>query len=244
MSGRRAQCLALVTLMAGGAAYVHAAAEPAAGPATYTNVQIVSVDAISRTLVIRNANGVEEKLGLDDNVAGFGDVKAGDRVILSLRSGPGMARVSSIVKSSAPPPRVPANRSPSPVVPRVDNAEVLASEAFTAQVVRLGGQADRVDRVWNTFRSTCSFKPGTPHDGAREWFVVWEGAISADMSSGVCRDLFNQVIDQGEPVKSEMTAAEDVARRILSPGDIRDIRRQYRMDWDGWSLARPKPLEP
>jgi hypothetical protein len=82
------------------------------------------------------------------------------------------------------------------------------------------------------------------HEGARGWFVLWEGSIRADLSGGFCRDLFNQIIDLGEPIKTGMmTAAEDVERRTLSLGDIRAIRRQYTMDWDGWALTPPKKLE-
>lgn len=234
--------LALLTLMASGAASVHAAAAGDAPP-SYTNVQVVSVDAVGRTLVVRKPSGMDEKLALDDTLAGFGDIKAGDHVIVSFRSGPGWTRVSSIAKSTAvPPPRVTASPVPSPRPAAADNARVVARDAFDVQVARVGGQADRVDRVWNDFKSACSFK-GTPREGARGWFAVWEGSIRADMSGGVCRDLFNQVVDLGEPVKQEMNAAEDVARRTLTPGEIRDIRRLYRMDWDGWALTAPKPLE-
>jgi len=212
------------------------------GPPTYTNAEVVAVDVTGRTLVIRNAKGVEEKVQLDDALAGFDDLKAGDRVILTLRRGPGWARVSSIDKSRA----VPASQvaASSPPSPPVDNSEDLASrEAFGAQVASLAAQADRVDHVWNEFRRACKLMPGNPHEGARGWFAIWEGSVRADLSGGFCRDLFNQIVDLGEPINAGMTAAEDVARRTLLPGDIREIRRQYRMDWDGWALTPPKRLE-
>jgi hypothetical protein len=215
------------------------------GPSTYTNAEVVAVDVIGRTLVIRNARGVEEKVQLDDNLAGFADIKAGDRVVLTLRTGPGWARVSSIVKSRAvAPPKVAASPSRSAPGASADNSQALASrEAFGAQVASLAAQADRVDRIWNEFRSACDVKAGNPREGARGWFVAWEGSIGADLSGGTCRDVFNQLIDLGEPIKAGMTAAEDVARRTLLPGDIREIRRQYGMDWDGWALTPPKQLE-
>jgi hypothetical protein len=82
-----------------------------------------------------------------------------------------------------------------------------------------------------------------PPQSARGWFVVWEGSIGADLSGGYCRDFFNPIVDLGEPINKGMTAAEDVARRSLSPGEIRKIRRQYRMDWEGWGRTPPKRLE-
>ncbi len=242
---RLLQCLVLLAVVAGGATRLHAAAERDDGSPTYTNVQVVAVDAIGRTLVIRNTKGVEEKMQLDDNLAGFGDIKAGDRVILTLQTGPGWARVSSIVKSRALPAlKAAASSSPGPPVEPVVSSQALASRgAFDAQVAGLAGQADRVDRVWNEFRRACNFEAENPREGARGWFALWEGSIRADLSGGFCRDLFNQVVDLGESVNAGMTAAEDVARRSLLPGDIREIRRQYRMDWDGWALTPPKRLE-
>jgi len=213
------------------------------GSPTYTNVQVVSLDVAGRTLVIRNAKGLEEKVELDDKLAGFGDIKAGDRVMLTLRAGPGWTRVSSIVKSKAvPAPRGTVTIAPNPSVAPVD--PVLASrDAFASQVARLSRQGDGVDRLWNEFRSSCDSMTVKPQEGARGWFSIWEGTARADLSGGFCRDLFNQIIDLGEPIKAEMVAAEEVAQRTLPPGDIRDIRRQYRMEWDGWTLTAPKQLD-
>jgi hypothetical protein len=138
-----------------------------------------------------------------------------------------------------------ANSAPSPPVLPVDDSDVLAArEAFGLRVASLAGQADRVDRVWKEFRGACEFMAGNRHEGAREWFVLWEGSIRADLSGGFCRDLFNQIVDLGAPINEGMTAAEKVARRTLLPGDVREIRRQHGMDWDGWALAPPKRLEP
>ena len=206
---------------------------------TYTNVRVVALDATGRTLVFKNARGVEETLQLDDNLAGFGDVKVGDRVMLTLRAGPGWTRVSSIVKSTA----LPAQKAAAPVVPDRSVAPgdpVLdARKAFSSQVARLSVKANEIDRLWNDFRSSCDSMAVEPQDGARGWFSIWEGTARADLSGGFCRDLRTQIIDLGEPIKQEMATAEEVARRTLQPGDLRDVRRQYRMDWDGWKLSRP-----
>jgi hypothetical protein len=222
-------------------------------PPTYSNAQVVAVDVTGRTLLIRrNAKGVEEKVQLDDNLAGIGDIRAGDRVILTVRTGPGWTRVSSIVKSrplaaSRPPaaPKAAATSSASPAQAPVTDPQLLASrQTFADQIAGLAEQADQIDRVWNEFRRACDFGAGHPNEAARGWFVIWEGSIRADLSGGFCRDLFNQIVDLGEPIRAGMTAADNVARRSLLPGDMRDIRRQYRMDWDSWALTSPKRLEP
>src|SRR5689334_3593650 len=63
---------------------------------TYSNVQVVSIDTASRTLVIRNSKGQRESLPFDDLLAGTGGIKAGDRVIVTVLGGPGRKRVSAI----------------------------------------------------------------------------------------------------------------------------------------------------
>jgi hypothetical protein len=65
-----------------------------------------------------------------------------------------------------------------------------------------------------------------------------------EMTSGSCRNLFNQVVGQGETVKAGMAGAEEAARKTaLEPGDLREVLRRYSMEWGGWSLPAPDPLK-
>jgi len=217
------------------------------GSPTYTNAQVLGVDVAGRTLVVRNAGGAEEKVELDDHVAGFEDVKAGDHVILALRGEPGRARVSAIIKSKATPASRSVTGSASPAgnegtAARASGA-AAASAFFATRVAALAAQADRVDRVWGEFRKACDSTVGGRYDGGREWFALWDGLVRADLSHGFCRDLHNQVVALGEPVNVEMAAAEDAVRRSLPPGEIREIRRRYALEWDGWGRIPPKQLE-
>jgi len=100
-----------------------------------------------------------------------------------------------------------------------------------------------VDRVWSEFRKACDATVGAGYDGGREWFALWDGHVRADLSDGFCRDLHNQVVALGEPVNVGMASAEDAARRSLDPGEIREIRRRYALEWDGWGRIPPKQLE-
>jgi hypothetical protein len=236
--------MTLVTLIFGGAALVRAAGAADQGQTTHTTAEVVAIDTINRTLVIRNARGVEEKVQLDDNMAGFGDTRVGDRVILTLRKGPGWSRVTSVVKSS-PSPSPPAKVGEAPRAAAAAREALAARAVLDAKVASLAGQADGVDRLWSEFKRACGFEEVQvdPREGIRGWFVIWEGSIRADLSGGFCRDLFNQVVDAGEPIKAGMAAAEDVARHTLDPGEIREIRLRHRMAWDGWALAAPKRLE-
>jgi hypothetical protein len=205
---------------------------------TYTNARVVSIDVLDRTFVIRQSDGVRQTVELDDSVGGFGDVRVGDEVILELRGEPGRPRASSITRSVASPAR--ATRSAGPLAPLPGPSRQSAADAFTRQVADLAAEAARVDRLWSAFRSSCGADVGGQYDGGREWFSLWANDVRADLSSGYCRDLYNQIVGAGEAVMRGMARAEDAARRSLQPGDIRDARQRYSMDWDGWNRPAPE----
>ena len=213
---------------------------------TYANVEVVSVDAATRLVVIKSANGAKETFDLDDALAGAAGVKAGDRVIMTVRGEPGRRRVSAITKvaaaASTPVTAVEEPVSPALVDAGSDLRRAALHEQFAGQVASLSRQASAIDAVWASFVNACGAKTTSGSDGGRDWFGLWDGRVKADLSSGSCRDLFNQIVTSGEGVKKAMAAAEDVARRGLVAGEVREIRRLYAMDWEGWEL--PPPAKP
>jgi hypothetical protein len=52
------------------------------------------------------------------------------------------------------------------------------------------------------------------------------------------------MISAGEVIKQGMATAEEAARRSLTPGEMREIRKARLMDWDGWALPAPPKREP
>lgn len=220
---------------------------------TYTNAEVVSVDPQTRTLVIKAKDGAEQTVELDDTVGGLTDISAGDHVIVALRGEPGRNRVSSLVKST-PAPAAPADstsKTPtattSATTPSAaDKAAAItargAATAFAERVATLSAQATKVDSLWVGFRSNCKVVMDHPYDNGREWFVLWDQPVQADFTTGFCRDLFNQIIGQGEAIKQAMKSAEESVRDDLLPGAIRDVRRRYSMEWDGWDRPAPEPL--
>lgn len=210
----------------------------------YTNVELVSVDAQTRLVVVKNSEGRQETLLLDDTVAGLAGFHGGDRVILTVRAEPGMSRISAIVKSGASTTRVteaPAAAIRAPVTETATMAPALRT--FADQVAALARQAAHVDALWSDFITSCSATVQSSYSEGRDWFSLWDGAAQMDVTSGNCRDLFNQIVAHGESVKTGMVGAEEAARKAaLAPGDLRDVRRQYAMEWGGWSLPAPNLL--
>jgi hypothetical protein len=215
-------------------------------PADHVTADVVSVDAVNRTLVIRISGGPPQRVGLDDSVAGLGDLKAGDRVILTLRKEPGRARVTWLIREAdrrkdGKDGAAKANPAPTPSAQAPDAD--AASRAFAERTATLAEEANRVDGLWRSLREGCDVKVTGQYEGAREWFSLWDKQAKVDLSSGFCRDLFDQVVSAGSDLNKSMAAAEDAARKSLLPGSIRDIRRRYSMDWDGWGRPAPAKLE-
>lgn len=207
------------------------------GVPTYTNARIVSLNALERTFVVRQADGTQQTVELDDSVAGFGEVRVGDEVILALRGEPSRPRASAITKSTTSAASRRAAPGGTPLEP--EPGDDAAADTFARHVAEISAGADRVDRLWSGFRSTCDASVGGRYEGGREWFSLWANDVRADLSNGYCRDLYNQIVGLGQTVMRQMAQAEGSARRSLSPGDIRDVRLRYSMDWDDW--GRPAP---
>jgi hypothetical protein len=232
-----------------GVGYFGLASPALAQTPTYTNAEVVSVDPQTRTLVIKAKDGAEQTVELDDTVGGLADISAGDHVIVALRGEPGRNRVSSLAKST-PAPSVPVDsnsKTPALTTPSAtDKAAAItargAATTFAERVATLSAQATKVDSLWVGFRSNCKVVMDRPYDNGREWFVLWDQPVQADFTTGFCRDLFNQIIGQGEAIKQAMKSAEESVRDDLLPGAIRDVRRRYSMEWDGWDRPAPEPL--
>jgi hypothetical protein len=229
---------AIGCLVLGGSG-VRAAQEPAP---KYTNAEVLSVNVQQRLLVVRTHDGAEQTLELDARVAGFADLRPGDRVILTLRGEPGRARVEAVSKSApaaegSPPREAPATAAVS------GHERVMAEAEYSRRVADLARLADEIDRIWSGFRGTCGVSiSDNSYESSREWLSLWQ-AVPVDLSSGHCRDLFNQIVGRGQSVNTGMAAAETDARRSLPPGRIREIQARYSLDWSSWGRTPPKRLE-
>ena len=208
----------------------------------YTNAEVVKVRAQERLLVIKNTDGVEQTLHFDDRVVGIGELRPGDRVILTLRGEPGRARVESFTKSEASSTRTASQPQPQRAVVDDTGDETRAAASFESRVSALSQQSARVDTLWNSFRTSCNvlLRGGAAYDGARPWLSLWDGVAQVDLSSGNCRDMYNQVVGLGQAISQSMADAEEQAGRVLSPGQIREIERRHSLEWGGWGRGAPE----
>ena len=93
--------------------------------------------------------------------------------------------------------------------------------------------AAQIDDYWNRIKENCAVRAAPGYD--REWFGLWDGRTtltSVDMS---CSAAVRDVEKIAGEVRTAMTKAQEEARRSsVLPGQLRDIRRRYRMDWTGF----------
>ncbi|MEO5760826.1 MAG: hypothetical protein ABIR28_00815 [Vicinamibacteria bacterium] len=228
-----------------GASTAQAAWQQGAEAASYSNVELVSVDPARRVVVVKDARGRRETLLMDDTLGSVGSVKPGDRVIITVRAGAGQRYLSAIAKSAGSSSgRVLATTAPvrTTATPIVGD-KTAAKAAFASLVSSISNDAKPIDGMWAAFVTTCNAKSSSTGDG-RPWFGLWEGSVQADYSAGQCRELFNQMVAAGEATKQGMVSAEESARKSLTAGEIRNIRKMSLMDWDGWGLAAPQKREP
>jgi hypothetical protein len=103
-----------------------------------------------------------------------------------------------------------------------------------AQIVEaVARQAVQLDAYWNRIKANCTMRIAPGHD--REWFGVWDGRASVDTPDASCGSAVHELEDMAAQVRSVMTTAQEEARRASAmPGELRDIRRRYRMDWTGF----------
>ena len=215
----------------------------------YTNAEVVKVRTQERLLVIRDNDGVERTLEFGDQLTGTAELRPGDQVILTLGGAPGRQRVESVSKAEvAPGSKVQTARgsvrtaAPVPAVADAVDVDARAgADAFDQRVANLAAQAVRVDSLWNSFRTSCNVlvRNGTSLEGARQWLSLWDATAQVDLSSGQCRDLYNQILGLGQAVNVGMADAEDSARRVLAPGQMREIERRHSLEWGGWGRSAP-----
>ena len=219
-----------------------ATAHVAAAQSKHITAEVVSLDASTRLMVIKTPQGARQTVELDDSVGGMAGIKAGDKVILTLRNEPGRPKVTAIVASKDQ-PQIETPTKPKPTLAD-DSAATGPRTAFAARVAALAEDTSQVDTIWGEFQKACDVRSTAKLEGAREWLGIWDGTVRADTSNGFCKDLFNQILTRGTAVNKGMESAEATVKDVLLPGTIREIRQRYSMNWERWGLAAPERLEP
>jgi hypothetical protein len=68
------------------------------------------------------------------------------------------------------------------------------------------------------------------------WFAIWSaaGAVGGTARAD-CSAMHGDILERANRVRAVMQDASERARRAgVFPGEARDVRRKYSLDYDGW----------
>ena len=109
------------------------------------------------------------------------------------------------------------------------------TSAYQTAVEGAARRSDQIDEFWQRSAGSCVAR--AVHAGDRGWFALYEAnGVQIHLSSGInCEGWLETVRGHATVVRSEMARAAEAARRQgVYPGVMRDIRREFHMEWAGW----------
>jgi S1-C subfamily serine protease len=109
------------------------------------------------------------------------------------------------------------------------------TQAYQQTLASLVRAANELDGYWTRYGSSCI--RSAVRTGERPWFAVYEpnGITLAASGAYDCDEWLRVVRTNADTFRAEMRRAAEAARRQgVYPGVMRDLRRQHRLDWQGW----------
>ena len=70
---------------------------------------------------------------------------------------------------------------------------------------------------------------------SREWFGVWSKQLSVQANLADCSTWTTDLLQVTTAVRNAMIEANESARTSgIIPGQVRQLRHKYRLEWDAW----------
>lgn len=114
-----------------------------------------------------------------------------------------------------------------------DEMREAGARAYDQTVRAVAERASQLDDYWNRIKANCSIRLAPGYD--REWFGLWDGRTELTAPDPSCVSAIRDLNQLAVGVRTTMANGQEVARRAsVAPGDLRDIRHRYRMDWVGF----------
>ncbi len=124
----------------------------------------------------------------------------------------------------------------SPRTSESDERHLVGLAEYEGLVRRLSAQADSVDGEWREYAKWCGVSASSAPSGGRVWFAIWspDGAVGGNARAD-CSSMHVDILERANRVRAAMQETSERARRAgVYPGEIRDVRRKYSLDSDGW----------
>jgi S1-C subfamily serine protease len=109
------------------------------------------------------------------------------------------------------------------------------TQVYQAALESVAQAADELDDYWTRYGPSC-VRP-VARTTNRPWFVTFEpnGITLAPSGAYNCEEWLRVVRTNADAIHAGMVRAGEAARRQgVYPGVMRDLRRQHRLEWQGW----------
>jgi S1-C subfamily serine protease len=114
-----------------------------------------------------------------------------------------------------------------------DIAREAGTKRYGQIVEAVSRQAVQLDAYWSRIKVNCTVRVAPGYD--REWFGLWDGRAKLDTPDPSCGSAVQELEEMATQLRTVMGTAQEEARRAsVLPGELRDIRRRYRMEWPGF----------
>jgi S1-C subfamily serine protease len=114
-----------------------------------------------------------------------------------------------------------------------DAAREEGTRRYGQFVEAVARRASQLDSYWERIKTNCAVRVAAGYD--REWFGLWDGRVVLTDSDASCGSAIKELETLTAEVRVAMGRAhEDARRAAVLPGQLREIRRRYRMDWAGF----------
>jgi hypothetical protein len=114
-----------------------------------------------------------------------------------------------------------------------DIAREEGAKRYNQVVEAMARQAAQLDAYWSRIKANCTVRVAPGYD--REWFGLWDGRAKLDTADPSCGSAVVELEEMSGQLRTVMGTAQEEARRAsVLPGQLREVRRRYRMDWTGF----------
>jgi hypothetical protein len=121
----------------------------------------------------------------------------------------------------------------SPRTSESDERHLVGLAQYDAAIGALAEQANYLDAEWREYAKWCGVS-GAASNGGRAWFAIWSAAGSSGGNARAdCSNMHADVLERANRMRAFMQDVSERARRLgVYPGEMRDVRRKYSLDYD------------
>jgi hypothetical protein len=118
-----------------------------------------------------------------------------------------------------------------------EKRRLMGLEQFENEVVRLAKKADQMDIEYTRYKDACLNRSTYGYSNGRGWFSIWGGSVLIDNeSTPECLKIWSDFSRLAKEIKAGMEYSMELARKAgVYPGQVRNVREKYIMDWSGWA---------